>query len=185
MNKKVALKLLSVLAGQSSIQSLACSPLVSSHVSEDLEFFWWFSRFRLQIAVWWFARHACLYGQSAQGGSWSDSMLPLLEQNILYLSSLTLFVPERELYSWQVKSWSFWKKSSESSHSTGFVLFDYSKCSNLSPPSNSTHCFATSISVHTKETAAQILTYGLHYTRHVDVSNSCLCSTLEKYWWWK
>ena len=58
-----------------------------------------------------------LYRQSAQGGSWSDSMLPLLEQTILYLSSSTLFVHGREFYTWQVKPKSFWKKSSESSHS--------------------------------------------------------------------
>ena len=136
MNKKVALKLLSVLAGHSSIQSLACSPLVSSHVSGDLEFFWWFSRNRLQIAVWWFARHACLYGQSAQGGSWSDSMLPLLEQNILYLSSFTLFVPEQELYSWQIfGEFPF----------HGICALRVFEVFNLSPSSKSTHCFATNI----------------------------------------
>ena len=63
----------------------------------------------------------------------------------------------------------------------GSLFFDNSNCTNLTPSSKSTYCVATSISVHAKETAAQILTKGLHYTRDADVSNSCLCSTLENY----
>ena len=45
-------------------------------------------------------------------------MLHLFEQNNLYLSSLMLFVPGRELYIQQVKFWSTWNRLSENSHST-------------------------------------------------------------------
>ena len=45
-----------------------------------------FSRCSLHISVDKFARNTCLNRQSPQGSSWSDSMLPLFEQNNLYLS---------------------------------------------------------------------------------------------------
>ena len=87
-------------ADHSSNQSLTCSHPESSQGTRN---FGQFSILHLHIPVCQFARHACLYRQSAQGGSWSDSMLHLFEQNNLYLSSLMLFVPGRELYIRQVK----------------------------------------------------------------------------------